>query len=81
LKGDYVAAYYNRALACSDKGEYDKALTDFDVVLRFNPRNAFALYARGITFLKKGNAEPANADIDAARAINPNIANEFDQSQ
>jgi tetratricopeptide (TPR) repeat protein len=81
LKGDYVAAYYNRALAYSDKGEYDKALTDFDVLLRFNPRNAFALYARGITFLKKGNAEPANADIDAARAINPNIANEFDQSQ
>ena len=81
MKGDYVAAYYNRALAYSDKGEYDKALTDFGVVLQFNPRNALALYARGITFLKKNDAEAANADMDAAKTINPNIAEEFDQSQ
>ena len=81
LKHDYVAAYYNRALAYSDKGEYDKALTDIDIVLQFNPRNALALYARGITFLKKGNAGAANADIDAAKTINPGIAKEFDQSQ
>jgi tetratricopeptide (TPR) repeat protein len=80
LKRDYAAAYYNRALAYSDKGEYDKALTDFDVVLQFNPRNALALYARGITLLKTGNAEAANADKHAARVINPNVDNEFDQS-
>jgi tetratricopeptide (TPR) repeat protein len=81
LKRDFVAAYYNRALAYSDKGEYDKALTDFGVVVQFNSRNSLALYARGLTFLKKGNADAANADIDAARTINPNIAKEFDQSQ
>jgi tetratricopeptide (TPR) repeat protein len=81
LKGDYVAAYYNRALAYSDKGEYDKALMDLGVVLQFNPRNALALYARGITFSKKGDGEAANAGMDAAKTINPNIAKEFDQSQ
>jgi tetratricopeptide (TPR) repeat protein len=81
LNGGYVAAYYNRALAYGDKGEYDKALTDFGVVLQFDPRNALALYARGIMFLKKGDAEAANDDIDSAKAINPNIAQEFDRSQ
>ena len=81
LKGDYVAAYYNRALAYSEMGEYDKALADFGIVLQFNPRNALALYARGIALLKMGDVVLANEDINAARAINPNIANEFDRSQ
>ena len=54
---------------------------DFGVVLQFNPRNAFALYARGVTFSKKGNAGAAKADRDAAETINPGIAKEFDQSQ
>jgi tetratricopeptide (TPR) repeat protein len=52
--GDFPAAYYNRALAYADKGEYELSLRDFDVVMRFNPRNALALYARGLTLLEKG---------------------------
>ena len=77
----YPAAFYNRALAYADKGEYDHALTDFDVVMRFNARNALALYARGMTLLKKGDAEAGKADIAAAKAINPNIAEQFDYSE
>ena len=68
-------------MAYSDKSDYDRALMDFGVVLQFNPRNAFALYARGVTFSKKGNAGAAKADRDAAETINPGIAKEFDQSQ
>jgi tetratricopeptide (TPR) repeat protein len=79
--GDYPAAFYNRALAYSDKGEYDHALTDFDVVLQFNAKNALALYARGLTRLKKGDAEAGNDDIAAAKAINPSIAEQFDHSE
>jgi tetratricopeptide (TPR) repeat protein len=69
--GDFPAAFYNRALAYTDKGEYDRALTDFDVVMRFDARNALALYARGLTLIKKGDTEAGNADITAAKAINP----------
>ena len=79
--GDYPAAFYNRALAYADKGEYDHALRDFDVVMRFDANNALALYARGLTLLKKGDAEAGRADIAAAKAINPNIADQFDHSQ
>jgi len=80
LKGDYVAAFYNRALACVDKGDYGCALSDFEVVLKFNPKSALALYARGWMLLKKGDSEAGNADIAAAKAINPDVAEQFDPS-
>jgi tetratricopeptide (TPR) repeat protein len=78
--GDYPAAYYNRALAHADNGEYEQSLRDFDVVLRFDPSNALALYARGLTLLKKGDTKAGKIEIDAAKAINPDIAEQFDHS-
>ena len=80
-RGDFPAAFYNRALAYADKGEYEHSLTDFDVVMRFDAKNALALYARGLTLLKKGDAEAGKADISAAKAINPHIAEQFDHSK
>ena len=53
----------------------------FDVVLRFDAKNALALYARGLTLLKMGSAEAGAADIAAAKSINPNIAEQFDHSE
>ena len=79
--GNFPAAFYNRAFAYSDKGEYDDALADFGVVMHFNAKNALALYARGLTLLKKGDAAAGQADIAAAKAINPNIAEQFDHSE
>jgi len=79
--GDFPAAFYNRALAYADKGEYEHSLADFDVVLRFNAENALALYAGGLTLLKKGDAEAGAANIAAAKSINPNIAEQFDHSE
>jgi tetratricopeptide (TPR) repeat protein len=79
--GDFPAAYYNRALAYADKGEYEQSLRDFDVVLRFNPRNALALYARGLTLLKKGDSEAGRDEISAAKAIDPDVADQFDHSE
>jgi tetratricopeptide (TPR) repeat protein len=80
LKSDYVAAFYNRALTYVDKGDYGRALADIGVVLQFNPKSALALYARGWMLLKKGDTEAGDADIAAAKAIDPNIADQFDPS-
>jgi hypothetical protein len=49
--------------------------------MRFNSRNALALYARGLTLLKKGDTEAGKNDISAAKAINPDIAEQFDHSE
>jgi len=80
LRADYPAAFYNRALAYADEGDYDHALADFNVVMQFDTRNSLALYARGMTLLKKGDVEAGKANIAAAKTINPNIGEQFDQS-
>jgi hypothetical protein len=55
-----------------------RAIADFDTVLGFDGMNALGLYGRGRARLKNGDASGGDADIVAARAINSNIAKEFD---
>jgi hypothetical protein len=45
--------------------------------LRINPRHALALYGRGILRRKLGDAENAERDMAAARAIASDIAEQF----
>ena len=76
---DYPAAFFNRAKAYFAKGQYDSALADFEVVLRFNPRNPAGLYGRGLAKIKSGETAEGTADMAAAKAIDPKITEEFDQ--
>ena len=81
MKSDFPTAYYNRALAYAAEGDYNHASEDFEVVLRFNAKNALALYARGLMRLKKGDAEAGKTDIAAAKAIDPNVSEQYDHSE
>jgi tetratricopeptide (TPR) repeat protein len=76
LRPDYIPAFYNRALVLMDKGEYQRAIDDLGLVLQAEPRNPLVLFRRGQALLKKGDVKAANADIAAARAIKPDIAEE-----
>ena len=78
LDSNVPAFFYNRAIAYSEKQDYDRALADFNAVLRFNSKNAPALYGKGLAETKKGDAQAGMADIAAAKAINPNVAEEFE---
>ena len=80
LDSNVPASFYNRGIAYSETQDYDNALGDFDVVLRFNPKNALALYARGIVRLNNGDTQSGAADIAAAKAINSNVAQEYEHS-
>jgi tetratricopeptide (TPR) repeat protein len=80
LDRNVPATYYNRAMAYGDKQDYDRALADLDTVLWFNDRNSLALYARGVVRLKKGDTQAGDADIAAAKSINPNVAAEFERA-
>jgi tetratricopeptide (TPR) repeat protein len=62
-----------RALAYYKLFDYDKALADYGAALKTDPKRASALYGRGMAKLKLGDAT-GTADIDAAKAINPDIA-------
>jgi tetratricopeptide (TPR) repeat protein len=60
-------------------GELDRALAGYNAILKLNPKLASSLYGRGITKMKKGDVAAGNMDITTAKAIQPNVAVEFDK--
>ena len=46
-------------------------------MLEFQQKNASSLYGRGIANAKKGDEKAARADIEAAKAIDPDIEEDF----
>jgi tetratricopeptide (TPR) repeat protein len=71
LKSDFPAAFYNRAVAYFYQREYERALADLEVVLRFDKSNALALYARGMTLLKKGDADAGGGGHHCCKSNQP----------
>jgi tetratricopeptide (TPR) repeat protein len=51
----------------------DEAIADFNAALALNPKLASSLYGRGLAELKNGDRGGADADIDAAKLIKPDI--------
>ena len=54
------------------------AITDFDAALRVNPRLSSSLYGRGLAKQRTGSISEGNVDITNAKAMDPNIGQEFD---
>jgi tetratricopeptide (TPR) repeat protein len=56
--------------------QFDAAVSDFDAALRIEPKDAFALYGRG---LAKWRNEDAAGEVDmaAAKALQPDIVEEY----
>ena len=51
------------------RGDHDRAIADYDAVLKLQPRRAWALYGRGLARQRKGLKAEGDADIAAAVAI------------
>ncbi len=79
IMGGSVALFYldGRAYAYLRLGEYDKAIKDYNAVLAANPRVASSLYGRGIAKLRSDDTAGGSADIEAAKTVDPRIAEEF----
>jgi tetratricopeptide (TPR) repeat protein len=76
LMPDNAATLDSRAFIFLKMTLFDAAVSDYDRALRIRPDLAFALYGRGLARLK--NEDPAGeADITAAKAIQPDIAEEY----
>ena len=58
-------------------GQFDKAIADYDAALRGDPESASSLYVRGLAKRHKGDTAGGDADIAAAKVIDPKVANTY----
>src|SRR5262245_58050791 len=72
-----VIAYNNRGNAYMAKGEYDRAVQDYDESIKLNANYARAFNNRGVAYQKKGAYDLAIKDFDEAIRLNPSYTNDF----
>jgi tetratricopeptide (TPR) repeat protein len=72
LKND-AATLERRGLINLRLGYFDKAIADFNAVLKLQAANAAALYGRGVAKKKKGLEIAGEADIAEARQLRPEV--------
>src|SRR5262245_54160768 len=66
-----ASAYIKRGGAWFAKGEYERALADFDLAVASDPGQAGAYYNRAVTLYRLKKYERALADFARAIQLNP----------
>ncbi|MFC1987647.1 tetratricopeptide repeat protein [Chloroflexota bacterium] len=66
-------AYNNRGVTYLEKGEYDRALTDFNKAIKLDPNYALAYYNRGDAYSCKEDLDSALADFTKANKLDPSL--------
>jgi tetratricopeptide (TPR) repeat protein/predicted aspartyl protease len=74
---NYGHLFVSRGLLELRQANNDKAISNFDAALKTMPKNAFALYARGVAKLRKNKTTEGEADMAEAVKIAPHIAAPF----
>src|ERR1700745_3672698 len=72
-----VIAYNNRGNAHMAKGEYDRAVEDYDQSIKLDPNYARAFNNRGVAYQKKGEYDRAIEDFDASIKLDPDNVSAF----
>jgi tetratricopeptide (TPR) repeat protein len=70
-KADRIKALIARAGVYGRRDQLDRAIADYDSVLRFDPTPADIYCARGVLWRRKGDRPKALADFGAAIKLNP----------
>jgi Mg2+-importing ATPase len=76
-RGSRVEAHIDRGVAYRAKGDFERALDDFNHALRLGPKSTRALDARASIYLERREFDRAIADFDAAIALQPKSAAAF----
>ena len=61
----------------NDKGDYDRAIQNYDEAIRLDPKSADAFAGRGSAYLLKGDYDLAIQDYNEAIRLNPKSASAF----
>lgn len=70
-EGDLAPAYNNRGYAYNNKGQYDRAIEDYNAAIKLKSDYALAFNNRGLSYQNKGDYNRAIADFDEALRFNP----------
>jgi tetratricopeptide (TPR) repeat protein len=72
IPNDLLArAYSARAIAFHNKGQFERAIADYDQAIKLVPANATAFNNRGLALQANGNLDRAIADFGEAIRIDP----------
>jgi tetratricopeptide (TPR) repeat protein len=74
---NYGHLFENRGLLELRQADYERAILDFDAALKTLPKDAFALYGRGVAKIRKNKIAEGEIDIAEAVKIAPNIGAPF----
>ena len=78
LSGKGLAfAFYKRANGYYERGQYDRAIEDYNHVIGLNPNHANAFSNRGATYALRGEYDRAIENYDEAIRLNPKHADAF----
>jgi lipoprotein NlpI len=72
--GDLAWAFNNRGNAYRAKGDFDRALADYNQAISLDPRYEFAYNGRGNVYSYKGDLDRALADYNQAITLDPKDA-------
>src|SRR5580658_7639195 len=73
-QADMAVALNNRGNAYRFKGQFDRAIADFDQSIKLSPEYAIAFSNRGLVYWDKGDFDRAIKDYDDAIKLKPDLA-------
>jgi tetratricopeptide (TPR) repeat protein len=77
LDSKYAIAYYNRGNSWADKGEFDKAIRDFNEAVHLDPEYKRAYFNRGATWQEMDEFEKGIKDYTKVIQLDPQDAVAF----
>jgi len=75
--GGLGKAYITRGSAYFSKGDYDRAIADFDMAIKLRPKEADAYIKRGFAYDRKDDYNHAIADFGMAITLRPKNASAY----
>jgi len=75
--GRVAVAYYNRGFAYDDRGDYQKAIKDYNTAISIDPKSVISYNNRGAAYIKIGNHQEAIKDYSMAISLNSKYAEAY----